>query len=186
MEPYLSSQKEKHDHNSQLGFSSHLYMHFSAGEVQTPQSFKWFPFKGIKKRKGNKYWAITKKFSASACLLSLLYSIQHIQRHLIKLSQIKRTKLSSICAVQINNFVGDFYHLLGSVLETWGVSNRLCVHCQIQSCSEYAEVLCLDNWREKRLFLITTWHTLQLFIDTQAYLLLHKYFQWNYWNVAQE
>lgn len=56
-------------------------------------------FKGIMKRKGNKYRAIAKKFAASACLLSLLYSIQHIQRHLIKLSQIKRTKLSSVCAV---------------------------------------------------------------------------------------
>jgi len=51
VEPYLSSQKEKHDHNSQLGFSSHLYMHFSAGEVQTPQSFKWFLSKALRKER---------------------------------------------------------------------------------------------------------------------------------------
>lgn len=119
-------------------------------------------FKGIKKRKGNKYWAITKKFSASACLLSLLYSTQHIQRHLIKLSQIERTKLSSVCAVQINNFLWEIFIISQSLywrlVETFQTGY---VHCQMQSCSEYAKILYLDMEREKILFLITTWRILQ-------------------------
>ena len=105
VEPYLSRPRGEWDQNSPL--SSHLWAH-RAGVVQTSRASDGGFQRPEKKCAGKKRTHILssyKEFLSKTCLLSGLYSLSHIQRHLIKHSRENDKALVHLCRTD-NPFLG--------------------------------------------------------------------------------